>query len=151
MKWRSNTILPERIYNNTKVKPWRKGRTHYPHRIETVRTEYGPYGKIITKETAAFKVEEVQKPDRENGAWEEHWKYGRFKNRRSKTSGRYYLFYNDEFLEELSQLEQIELATRILKANQGLAVEVNGSHKGKTYYKYFLVSKSAWKRTHEAW
>lgn len=142
--------MPERIYSNTKAKPWRKGRTHFPHRTEIVKTEYGPYGKIITKETAVFKTDEHQIPNGENGAWETTFSYGHLKIRHSKTADRFYLFYGEEYLREVSPTEQYEIAKRLLQSVNGFREETFTQKGGTKYRRFVLKAETYWRRESKA-
>jgi hypothetical protein len=129
-----------------KRKDFRKGIIHYPYRTKTTTEEYGPHGKIITVRTAVEKTEQHLIPDKENGAWETSFQYGRFRIRHSKTSERYWLFYRDQFLEEISQTEILQLGKRLIKSVDGFREELFTMRNGKPYCRFVLKAESYWKK-----
>jgi len=89
-------------------------------------------------------------PNKENGAWETTLSYGRFKIRQTakprKTEDRYYLFYGDQYLEEISKIEQYEFFKRGLQSIGAFEEKINGVHKGKRYVAFQLKAESTWKK-----
>jgi hypothetical protein len=85
-------------------------------------------------------------PKKENGIWETTFHYDRFQIRHSKTSDRYFFYYDDRYLEEISRPEMYEFFKRGLR-NIGAFRQVIHEYKnGKPYFNIELKALSTFKR-----
>jgi hypothetical protein len=138
----------KRIYRNQKYIRHRIDKTRYPHRDKIITITEGPTGRIVETKTAEYKTERHRIPNEENGNWETLFRYGRFSIRRSKTSGRCFFFYDDRYLEEISELEILRFGNRMIGSVNGFREEIFTMRNGKPYRRYVLKAESYWKNEH---
>ncbi len=137
--------MTQRIYRNKKYVRHRIDKTRYADREEIKITTETPTHRIVETRTAEYKTEKHQIPKEENGSWDTPFKYHGFTVRHSKTSDRYWLFYRDQFLTELSKIEQYEFFKRGLQSVGGFREKIDSVKNGKRYTVFVLKAESRWK------
>jgi|SRR5208282_3169760 len=136
----------QKISKRSRYKRYRKDKRNYIPRSDIAIKESLPTGIMETRFRADYKKTRHFIPNKKNGAWETTFSYGRFKIRHSKTEGRYYLFYGDQYLDEISKIEQYEFFKRGLQSIGAFEEKINGVHKGKRYVAFQLKAESTWKK-----
>lgn len=140
--------MTQRIYRNRKYVRHRIDKTNYPNREKTVTTTETPTHRIIETKTAEYKTEKHRIPKEENGCWETTFSYHGLTVRHSLTEDRYFLFYRDQYLGELSYFEQYELSKRWLLSVDGFSERIDSIKKGKRYSVLVLKAEATWRREH---
>jgi hypothetical protein len=140
--------MKPRIYRKRLQRDFRKGTVNYPKRLRVTLEEPTRYGKTTTTFTAITEREEKHQAKEANGDWETTLSYHGFTVRHSKTSDRYWVFYRDRFLTELSEIEQHELSKKWLQAVDGFSEIIQKVVNGVPYKRYTLKGEARWKSEH---
>jgi hypothetical protein len=121
-------------------------KTRYANREKIITITEGPTGRIIETKTAEYKTDRHIVPKKENGVWETVFHYGRFQIRRSRTSDRYFFYYDDKYLEEISRPEMYEFFKRGLRSIGAFKEVIHDYRKGRPYFKIELKALSTFNR-----
>lgn len=138
--------MTQKIFRSRKYKPFRKDKRRFAYRDSITTVTETPTGRIIERKTAVYKTERRRVPKKESGLWETVFHYGRFQIRHSKTSDRYFFYYDDRYLEEISRPEMYAFFKRGLQSIGGFREIIHDYKKGKAYWLLKLKSPSQFER-----
>jgi hypothetical protein len=137
--------MAEKIFRSRKYRRFRKDKRRFAYRDSITTVTETPTGRIIERKTAVYKTERRQVPKKESGIWDTIFYYGRFSIRHSKTSDRFFMYYDDKYLEETSRPQMYEFFKRGLLSIGGLREVLHDFRKGRPYMVFQLVARSRFK------
>jgi hypothetical protein len=137
--------LTQKIFRSRKYRRFRNDKRRFAYRDSITTVTETPTGRIIERKTAVYKTDRHIVPKKENGIWETVFHYGRFQIRRSRTTDRYFIYYDDRYLEEISRPEMYSFFKRGLQSIGAFREVVHDFRKGRAYMVLQLVAKSRFK------
>lgn len=135
-----------KIFHRKKGRRYRIDKRHYANRQRVDITTETPTHRITDTFTAEYKQESKKIPKKESGNWETPFDFYGLKVRYSKSEDRYYLFFEDQYLREITRLSMYDFADRMFGA-VGAFRFCWYKKKGRKYYqKKELIGRSRWRK-----
>jgi hypothetical protein len=108
--------------------------------------DLGPYKEIRTFKADNVEVEERIIPKEKSPNWETIFTYGHWKIKHAILEDRYFFYYNDRILEEISLIEMHEFFKRGLFSVKGFEEVIRDRKNGVAYTMMKVLPDSTWKR-----